>query len=421
MNTIKTSHPSPRRKPFGAVVLLFALVLLTGCTPQILPESWPGLTVQGPLTEDGRYDARYIYVAYRNTIFRIDLKRDATNRELAENQRATDRLVDWAAHAPNNAQMFAAPTLATDGTLYVGSYNHSVYAFSPTAPVRNQPLSNWSATPGVDRIIASGVIYQDRLLLGQGDRGIKAYDIRNGSVVATFADAKFGTWGAPIIDEERKTLYFGSMDQYLYALDLDTLALQWRVNVNGAVAATPLLHEGIMYVPTINREMIMVDVSLESAKPPLDQSDRIVRRFATEGWVWATPVLRDKVLYFGDLKGYVYALDAETLTQLWRANDPERPGGIRGKVAVVGDKVIAASESKYVRAYSTFDGLAQWTSSPAADERILGDVVAIGGDVIVTTMSEANLVVAFDLASGGRNWSVKIPSPEDVQRLVQAP
>lgn len=420
MNTIKHSRPTPRRTPFGAVVLLLVLAVLTGCTPLILPESWPGLTVQGTQT-DGRYDARYLYVAYRNTVFRIDIRRDATGRGLAEGQRATDRLVDWAANAPNNAQMFAAPTLAEDGTVYVGSYNHSVYAFSPTAGVRNQALANWSAPPGADKIIASGVIYRDRLYLGQGDRGIRAYDAKNGGIVASFVEPKFGTWGAPIIDEATQTLYFGSMDQYLYALDVETLSLRWRVNLKGAIAATPLLHDGVLYVGTLNREMVAVDTRGNSAQPPQDQQDRILRRFRTEGWVWSTPVYRQGTLYFGDLRGFVYALDAETLTQKWRANDPERPGGIRGQVAVVDDKVIAASESKYLRAYRIDDGAAIWTSSPATDDRILGDVVVIGNDAIVTTLSEANLVVAFDVASGGRNWSVKKPSPEDVQRLIQAP
>lgn len=422
------AHLSPfsqlSRAPFRAALLLVSLVLLTSCTALVLPESWAGLTVDGTL-QDGRYvDARYLYVAYRDVVFRIDLTRDAAGRIIEPNQRATDRFVDWAARSENNGQMFAAPALEKreDGVrVYVGSYNHAVYAFAPDSGVRNVPLANWRAPVGTEKVIGEALVHGDRVYVGQGDKGIKAFSTVTGALVASFDGTDFGVWSAPVLDEERNALYFGSMDRHVYALKADTLELLWRVDVGGAVAASPLLHDGVLYFGTLTSELIAVDTRMESRLPITNQSDRILRRYKTEGWIWSTPTLVNGTLYFGDLRGYVHAVDAQTFNPRWKATDPERRGGIRGKVAVVDGRVIAGSESKYLRAYNAESGALIWTSSPAEAERILGDVVVVGEMVITTTKSEERLVVAYDLLSGGRLWSVRKPSQDDVNRLAQAP
>lgn len=424
LNTPSQAISAPRRTPFGAALLLIGLLFLTGCTALVLPESWAGLTVDGDLQE-GRYvNARYLYVAYRDVVFRIDLTRDAAGRVIEPNQRATDRFVDWAARSNNNGQMFAAPALEKreEGVrVYVGSYNHSVYAFAPDSGVRNAPLPNWIAPAGTEKVIGEALVHGDRVYVGQGDRGIKAFSTSTGALLASFDGTSFGVWSAPVLDEARNALYFGSMDRHVYAVRADTLELLWRVEVGGAVAASPLLHEGVLYFGTLTSELIAVDAHMESRMAITNQSDRILRRYKAEGWIWSTPTLVDGTLYFGDLRGYVHAIDAATFTPRWKATDPERRGGIRGRVAVVDGRVIAGSESKHLRAYNAESGALIWTSSPAEAERILGDVVVVDEMVITTTKSEERLVVAYDLLSGGRLWSVRKPSQDDVNRLAQAP
>lgn len=403
----------PRRRSLArAALLLVGLLLLSGCSAVILPEGWAGLTVDGTLT-DGRYqNARYLYVAYRNTIQRIDLTTDSAGRGLSENQRATDRQIDWAASGPNSAQFFAAPALGPEGRLFIGSYNHSVYAFDTNANPRTQNLTTWNAPASTDKIIGSGVVYNNKFYVGQ-DKGVQAYDTATGQVGPSFLEGQFVVWAHPVIDADSNTLYLAGMDHKLYALDADTLKPVWRepVNVGGAMPAAPLLQGTKLYVGTLANELVEIDTVAQ----------RITNRFTTEGWVWSTPVPRDGVLFFGDMKGFVYALNTASWTTEWKVQDTERPGAIRGQVAVVDGKVIAASESKYLRAYDQKTGAPIWTSSPASPERILSDVVVVGNDVIVTTLSESDLVIAYDLQSGGRNWSVRKPNQDDLNRITQTP
>src|SRR5205085_7541258 len=97
----------------------------------------------------------------------------------------------------------------------------------------------------------------------------------------------------------------------------------------------------------------------------------IKRRFSTEGWVWASPVLYNGTLFFGDLNGWVYALDASDFGLKWKKNDPDRAGAVRGRVAIAhtkehGDVVIAGNENKYLRAYTVPTGDLAWTSAISA-------------------------------------------------------
>ncbi len=390
------------RRPRAWIGVFVFLLLFTACSPLVLPESWAGVTPDGKQQEDGRYDARYLYAAYRDTVFRVDTQNYPESRP-------TERLVDWAAHGQ---KLFTAPALGEDGTVYVGSYNNTVYAYSPFNTPRETVISSFVPTPSAMAMIASPLYVNGVVFQGQGDKGIIAYDAKTGARRLAFSETENGTWAAPAFDPETNTLYLGSMDQTLYALAADTLALRWKVDVGGAIGATPLLDKATntLYVGTFNRELIAIDVS---ANQP-----QIVRKLSTEGWLWSTPILQEGILYFGDLSGAVYAVNAADFSVVWKA---KVDGAARGRVAVVDDKVIAAGEQKYVKAFNRTNGALLWTSSPPTDDRILGDLIVIKNDVIVTTLSENQLMVAFNLETGGRSWFVRKPTNDDFNRLTLTP
>jgi outer membrane protein assembly factor BamB len=424
VTTLQRSHTTPRRQRFGAALLcaLALALLLSGCSAVILPESWPGLTADGRF-ENGRYvDARYLYVTYRNTIFRIDLRTAANGVSLQPGQLATDRLIDWAASAPNNAQMFAPPALAEDGTLYVGAYNHSIYAFSPNASPRTQQLVGFTSPVSTGKIIGGALIVGDRIYVGQGDHGLRVYDATTGAQI-DFYDMPFGVWDKPVLDAATNTLYVPSMDQHLYALTADTLDLKWRVKLDAALAAAPLLDQGVLYQGTLGGTLYAIDTEMTSGNAPEDQPDRIINSYKAEGWLWGTAAISESVLYFGDMNGWLYAMDANTWTLRGkvREEDTQYRGSLRGRVAVADGKVLVASASRYVIAYDAGDLRRVWISSPAAEDRILSDVIVVGDDVIITTLSENSLVNAYNLQNGARNWFVRKANQDDLNRITLTP
>jgi outer membrane protein assembly factor BamB len=380
------SDVRPRYKLLSAALLF--LLFLTACT--VPPgDAWPGLTVAD----------NYVYVAYRDVVFRINVN-DAP-RGQAEG-------IDWAARPANNTLAYTPPALSEDGAVFVGTFSHQVFKFLPSSPQQG-PVSDWVVPTTAERIVGQPVINNGLVYVPQGDQGILAYDIvAGGAPRYTFKDTEYGVWARPIVDDEAGLIYIASLDHNLYALNQADLTLNWKLDLDGPIAGTPLKLGNRLYVGTFNSELIEVDLS----------ERQIVNRFATKDWIWGTPVHNEGILYFADLDGWIYALDLENWSLLHEQRDTENPAAIRGAMVVAGDRLIAGSENGRLRAYS-LDGLSPiWTATVTT--RILGDLVLIGEDVIFTTIDENQLVIAYNINTGNRSWSKAKPSQDDINRLATA-
>jgi outer membrane protein assembly factor BamB len=383
----------PRHWLFGAALLLGLTV--TSCGAPIPGESWAGISTDGT----------YLYVAYKEQIIRVTPPIADPNT----NQRSSVGQVDWLTQSPGKAHMYAPPAVSDDGVLYEGAYDHKVYAFSKNGGV----LNTWNSPIGTDKIVGGVLINGDLVYVPMGDKGIKALDRKSGAERWFYSGTKYGVWSTPIIVDD--ILYFASLDHNIYALDATTGTYKWQVDLGGAMAGKPLYNNGTLYVGTFANELAAVSLA--------DQ--KIVNRYATRGWVWGAPVLYNDTLYFADLKGWIYALDPATFKLKWEVTDADHPGAIRGSLAVAKikrgntdvDIVIAGSESKYLRAYEAATGQIVWTSAISTEDQILSDLIVLGNDVIFTTLSDRQLVVAFSTETGQKFWQVSL-TPDDVNRLL---
>jgi outer membrane protein assembly factor BamB len=342
-------------------------------------------------------------VAFKEYIMRIDPVVNAP-----AGQQPTFRPIDWMAEIPNKAPVYAPPAVDAEGNTYIGSYDHKVYAFD----VLGKPLPGWSTPTFANKIIGGAQIKDDLIYVGMGDNGIRALDRKTGIERWSFANTRYGVWATPLAVDN--TLYVASLDHNLYALDAKTGEPLWQVQLNGAIGGTPLFDNGTLYVGTFANNLYAISI----------ESRKVVNTFATEGWVWGTPVVKDGILYFGDLKGWVYALDLASWQVKWKVRDTERPGAIRGRLALTQrdgkDIVIAGSESKYLRAYDVENGQLVWTSAIAAEERILSDLIVMGDDIIFTTLSPSQIVAAFSVQTGQLNWRVSLPDQGQWQQTLTA-
>ncbi len=385
---------APRQRFVGAAFLL--LLVLSACGTPIAGESWPGISTDG----------KYLYVAFKEHIFRVNPVPPAGS---------ATRQIEWLATAPNNAHMYGPPAIGSDGVLYEGAYDHKVYAFPQTAQPSPIALGGTSTNGPADRFIGGALVDDTSIYIGMGDKGVIAYNRSDGSVKWTYTDTQYGVWATPLLVD--KVLYFGSMDHFIYAVDAETGKLQWKTDLGGAIPGTPLYDHGNLYVGTFNNELLSIGI----------RDGKIANRFKTQGWVWATPIVKDGILYFGDLNGYLYAVDEANLTQKWSTTSTEYPGGIRGSAVIAPVKngngnttnvVIVGSESKYLLAFDAATGAKFWVSSIAADDQILSDLIVLGNEVICTTPSDSEVVAAYDIATGQPNWRIILPS--ELTRLQTA-
>src|SRR5262249_9442064 len=139
-------------------------------------------------------------------------------------------------------------------------------------------------------------------------------------------NTKYGVWSAPLVVGD--TVYFASLDHNLYALDAGTLIYKWQFDIGGAAAEAPAYAHGGLSIGTFNSKFLAIDTT---TNPP-----QLLHRFTTSGWVWGSPIVdtATNTVYFADLNGMIYALDAKTFAVKWTASDKDNPGGIRGKLAL---------------------------------------------------------------------------------------
>ena len=397
----------PRHLWLGAA-FLFLLTVLAACSP--LPgEGWANYTVSG----------QYVYVSYKETIFRIDLK--------AQPNPASEIAPDWGAITPNKTHIYAAPGLSAKGDLYVGAFDRKMWMFSPFGGGnRAERNAGFDAPTETDKFIG-GALVNDALGLvyaPMGDKGLKAYDLTTGKLVASYTDMKFGVWSTPVFDQATNVVYIAAKDHSVYALDPKTLTKVWSVDVEASMTSTPLLANGKLYVGTLGNGLAVVDLrsrSFTTFKP------------AEIGWISATPVLDDGILYFGDLRGQIWAVEADTLARKWVTKEPESKNlPITGKVALAvsnhpdalvegqpGRVVIAASESKQIHAYRVDTGAHVWGQQ--AEEKINSDLFIFGDDVIFTTLSDNQLLTGYNVNTAQRSFTVKKPSEDYLKGLANGP
>jgi outer membrane protein assembly factor BamB len=333
------------------ITLAFLALFLTACSG-VAPESWPGVAVEGET----------IYLSYATQIYQLN----PTNG--AEQWR-------FPAEADNKINYYAPVAVSEDGSqLFVGSYNHVFYGI-PSGGAQ----SSWSFSEAKDRYIAKALVLGDLVYAGAADGNLYAIGL-DGSLRWKFATGH-AIWGAPATDG--KVLYVASMDHHIYALDPQSGDQIWQTDdLGGQLVAQPALSStGILYVGAFGSKTRTDNPERSSKLVAVDASNgQILWSKPTNGWVWATPLLNQNVLYFGDTEGFIYGFSAEDGSQLWsRQLDTGVKKAIIGAPVILGDRLYFGSKAGLL-----------YIVNPASGEPAVASPVQIGGEIL------ADLVVAMD-------------------------
>ncbi len=184
-----------------------------------------------------------------------------------------------------------APSIAADGTLYVGSYDGSFYALNPSGSVKwKRAVGVAGTTPAIG---ANGVVYfgsddhnvyalkasdgstqwvqrtgeivrsspaiadDGTVYIGGSDAKLYAFDGASGAVKWTRAMGR-DVQSSPALDTDGN-LYVGSLDGFLYALEPYTGGVLWLKNGGGMIASSPALGGGQVFFTSIGGTLGALD------------------------------------------------------------------------------------------------------------------------------------------------------------------
>ncbi|MFJ9597985.1 PQQ-binding-like beta-propeller repeat protein, partial [Streptomyces virginiae] len=105
-------------------------------------------------------------------------------------------------------------------------------------------------------------------------------------------------WSSPAVVDG--TLYIGSHDKKVYALDAATGTPRWTHTTGGWVDSSPAVVDGTVYIGSSDKKVYALDAATGTPR----------WTHTTGGWVDSSPAVVDGTVYIGSSDKKVYALDA---------------------------------------------------------------------------------------------------------------
>jgi outer membrane protein assembly factor BamB len=209
------------------------------------------------------------------------------------------------------------------------------------------------------------------------------------------------------------TVYVGSGDGFLYALDSSTGRLLWRAETGGAVATEGRVRSS----PAVHGNMISVGSSDGRLYTADRSTGEVLWIFETEGAsrekslqynydgtaVASSPAVAGGTVVFGARDGWLYAVDAETGEQRWRVS---HSGSWVNSSAVIaaGSVYVGSSDGTFFHAVELATGTELWRLETAM---IQGSGALASGYVYFGDMGGTVRGVAAD--SGAEAWRLQLP------------
>lgn len=312
------------KRPVKIALLAVAFLLLAGCVGgNVRPEGgWAGPVLSDDLVYVSTKDGRVVALSAQSCT-------PAFGSFPPEQQEPLKGI-------------YGTPSLDA-GTLFVGSYDDSSLFAINSGDLNSDPY--WIYPPDqetyIRQIVGGSVVADGMVIFGSSDGYMRALNVATGRLAWSPFKTNNKIWSTPTVDGD--TIYFGSLDQGLYAISLIDGSPRWAApfQTNGGIVASPQVAEGNVFFGSFDRSFYAVDT----------RSGTQVWKFPRDGrgnaWFWSSPVvdLERRAVYIGDMDGMLYALDMDTGAKQWEF-DLEHP--IISTPVMVDGLLVVASDGGLV-------------------------------------------------------------------------
>jgi len=294
---------------------------------------------------------------------------------------ALDGVVNWGTATWPSARGTHGTPAVTEEAVYIGAYDGAMYAFS-----REDGSLKWRTEIG-DAIgssprYADGTIYVS--VETTDPSGIMAVlDAGSGEIEWTDDRVTDHPHSSVALDPETGMMTVGANDGVLYGWDRDSLEFRWQFEVagtNDADRKVPIkgpiaVHDGAAFFGSWDQYVYRVDLETGEAD----------WRFETEGFVMSGAGVdpRSSRVYIGSHDGHLYCLDGATGEEQWRF---ATGGQIVGCPVIAGETVLIGSYDTTLYALDRRSGDRQWSFE--ADGWVTSSPAVADGSVVFTDRAD---------------------------------
>jgi len=318
--------------------------------------------------------------------------------------------VKWKLH--NGGPVISSPSIL-DGTVYVGSSDHMLYAIeAATGTVRWKfdAKSRVPSSPAVAGGVVYALSYDGNLYALDASTGKEKWHFATGGEHRFTATHMHGVLPAaesmpdpfdvylssPMIFES--AVYFGSSDGNVYAVDANTGNLKWKFKTGDVVHATPAIANGTVYVGSWDSNFYALDAATGKEKWRFKTGED--PDIHNQVGIQSSAAVMDGMVYFGCRDSNFYALDATTGEKKWAFNN--KGSWVVGSPAVRDGKVYFGTSDSgqfYIVDAKTGAKLASWESKKwpmFSSPSIAGNMLYVG--------TNSGKLVAVDLSGPKQAW-----------------
>jgi len=209
----------------------------------------------------------------------------------------------------------------------------------------------------------------------------------------------------PIV--EMGTVYAGSVDHHLYAIDVATGEQRFATDIGDEVSPGIVYHDGVVY-GTGPGGIFGVDA---------DSGDLVLDFSRRSGFGTDAPLVNGETLFYS--QDDLFALDVTTDELLWTKDGPSAFGAtpaLHDGVLVTsdaGDTDTLPSNQSYIYGLDPEDGTTRWRRYVAEDSLVSPVTVSTTHDIAVLAGRYGTLA-AFDVASGEERWRTTVEKTGNV-------
>ncbi len=254
----------------------------------------------------------------------------------------------------NNLGAVSSQPTYTDGVVYCGSHDGSLYALDA-----DKGTVKWIYQTGSD-IYSSPAVDNNLVYVGSTDGFLYAIGSETGEERWSF---KTGgpVCSSPLVTDD--VVYFGSWDNILYALDSKTGSIKWTFTTGWGIDSSPAIYKDTLFVGSEDTNLYAVDV----------RDGTLKWAFSTHGGIKSSPTVYGGFVFVGSSDGRLYALNAESGKLEWSTAPDYHIEGIYNYVTKPIDSSPLAYDGKVFVGSTNgkvycFD--AQTIEHPKADEEI---------------------------------------------------
>jgi outer membrane protein assembly factor BamB len=266
--------------------------------------------------------------------------------------------------------IYARPVL--DGaTLFVGGEDGVLRALDK---VTGEVRWTYAAEAG----IASDVgVDEARVYVVSRDGVVHGVDKMDGRGLWTFRTGGEKQWdywdvflSTPVPDAKH-TLFFGSGDHNVYAVNKRNGALRWKVETGAIVHGSPVLSGEKVIVGSFDGKMYALD---QANGKILWTFKTVGNAYFRDGEIAGSPTVADGVVYFGSRDYNLYAILEETGTGAW---NERTPSWVVAKPLVLDGAVyVGTSDGPRIFSFDAKSGRESWATKLGLN--VFGSAEAIG-------------------------------------------